>query len=641
MLGNVTRLVLDRPRTLVRLLFLLTGGAALVLGFWGFVLDEKSWHRALLLDVQLFVVNVDPDRLATWQTQVAGLLAPTATVASLVLAFHASLVRRWRYLVLLFRPAEEAFLGGGDMAGAILEQRDADGGRGGRVIGLDVAAEQRLERALRSRTWRGHVHLGDALADSCLRNLNLVGASKLWVLAGDDLRNLEIVRRLLKLRTARPAAPPQDIIVHLRDIDLARGAARPARGEKDGGEKNGAEKDGAHVEYFNLPRLAARRLLMEHPPPYPGVTAERPLHICMVGDSELNAALLVHAATHCVYAVDSQLAVRLTLIARDAGRTLEGIHRRHPALAPSASADPALDALLPLARVATLDADPAHVSVSQWVDVQREHAFDMIYVAAEHDLSTFAAARRVLALRDAREARARSVGTAAAASAAEVVVCVNDHRAYAAGDETNWPDAVTRFDIFARCFACGESYPGSQSDAMAEILHEFYCRSQGATQSPWADLAESLRRSARLGADHIHVKMKVLGTPYPPEPESMTVFEKTMADNLDFLMRLEHRRFIAERLLDGWLALPPEAAYRTELPPSRLLYGEQKRQLSLSAALLPYDPLVDGEREKVRLLVDAIRTCALARPKRRPEAPVAPVRPTIVAGDAAAAKCGS
>jgi hypothetical protein len=613
MVGSVARLVLDRPRTMVRLLFILMGIAALVFALWGFSTagagDPVSWDRALLLALQLFVMNVDSNDITSCQTRIASLLAPAATAGTVALAFHASIVRRWRYLVLLFRPADEAFLGGGDMAGAILEQQRDDRSRRRRLIGLDIAPEQRLHRAMRSGGWKGHVFVGDALTETCLHDLNVADARKVWVMTGDDLRNLEIVRRLLDLRAARKNAVLQDIAVHLRDPGLGR--ARQTL--------SGVATSGTHVEYFNLPRLAARRMLMDHPPRYPRAGSKRPLHLCAVGDSEITRALLAHAAMHCVHAEEPELAVRLTLVARDARAVVERLHRRYPALATADPGDGALVRLLPLATIEALDADPAHVSLPQWEALQLEQPFDSIYVAAEHDLSTFAAARRVLALRDASAAR-RSAPIAPVGPA-QVVACINDHRPYPSGDAGAWPAAVKRFDVFSECFARDEPYPGAHSDEMARIIHSFYSDSApgGSAPRPWADQPDAFRWSSRLCGDHIEVKLAVLGL--SAWTAAMADIEAAVADNLELLMRLEHRRFVAERLLEGWLPLAERHAVRDEPAPSGLGYGEQKTLLNLSVALLPFDELDEVEQKKDLRLIQALPECIeKAMETARPEA---------------------
>jgi len=71
---------------------------------------------------------------------------------------------------------------------------------------------------------------------------------------------------------------------------------------------------------------------------------------------------------------------------------------------------------------------------------------------------------------------------------------------------------------------------------------------------------------------------------------------------LERLCRLEHRRFVAERLLEGWLPAT-EAAMRHG--PSGLPFKEKKSTLRVNHTLVPFGELPDQEKIKDHDLVQA------------------------------------
>ncbi|MBN9460604.1 MAG: hypothetical protein J0H00_05190 [Burkholderiales bacterium] len=634
--------------------FVVLGLAALVLGFCGFMAQAGwSWdrfhvHDALFKAVQLFALAVSVKELENPATQLASVLAPASTAATLWLAFLGRIRRRWRFLLLVWRPAGELFLGGGETAAAIVAQRGAgrsaghDAGRGGGgtdpagaagrdeapVVGLDPAADTPLERRLRATRTPGYVIRGDAQSPDYLNAVNAGAARKVWVLAGDDLRNIAIARRVIAMRERIGARGEATIIVSVREPALAHASAelwRPRPGL-------------ARIEYFDLPRRAARRLLQAHPPPYPtlapdGQAAARAPHLCIVGTSDLAPALLVHAALHCVVHEDPAHCLRVTWIGPDASARMAALHRRHPALDPANAArdgrpgDPLLAGLLPLAQIVALDADPAQLAPRQWLELQHEAPFSKVYVTAGHELATRAALQRVQAVQD--------VCAALGHPAAEVVACLGEGGAVA--------PSVRRFDALSECFVAGEAYPGERRDALARIVHLAYVAGDPGAATPdqrraaeagWTAQTDDLRWSSRCSADHIEVKLALLGLSRDTvrleaaDPGTQPLLDEALAHppTLQRLMRIEHRRFLAERLLGGWLPLPEPGA-AAPAPPSGLPYDgaealTQKAYLRLNRTLVAFDALSEEQKRFDREIIQAIPACL--REERRQAAPRPP-----------------
>jgi hypothetical protein len=112
----------------------------------------------------------------------------------------------------------------------------------------------------------------------------------------------------------------------------------------------------------------------------------------------------------------------------------------------------------------------------------------------------------------------------------------------------------------------------------------------------WLGLIEEFRWSSRFSADHVAVKLRAIGFDLCEGDNKDTErdgLDRELAAaieaNLEMLMKLEHRRFVIERLLDGWLYSDPTAK------PKRL-----------NSTLVPYDDLPSKEKRKDESIVNSI-----------------------------------
>lgn len=584
---------------------------AFLLGLASF-LPCDGFPGAALKSLQLFVINVDPGEIHGLAGWVAAILAPVATAGAAVYAFGERSWGAWQLLRLRARPADDLFVGGGAAAAGVAVRRarmlaKASGsGAGGKLAGIDLREDAPLARAMQELDLPGFVLAGDALAEGALRPLLPHRAGNVWVLTGDDHRNLEVARRV---RGAIESAPrpvrqrPVRMLVDVRDRRLLRAADALYAGLDD---------KRLSIDFFSLPRLAARTLLREHPP---RAGAHAP-HLLIVGTGELAAALVVHAAQHCVHHEDPGHCVRITLAGQDASALLVRLRRSFPALSADV-ADPMLAPLLPLARIEAIDCDEAEFAHADWLRLQRAQPFDVVYVACERDLDTLAAATRAAALRE----------LTAGAQAAEqpVVACLQqpaDSVRALVPDAASAARVVQQFDLHARCFREDEGYPGEGQDRRAMIVHAVHRLPPGvafaATRERvdeagalWAAARqEDFRWSDRLAADHVDIKLdlaaRATGDPVLRDWRVLLAADtervarpvegalRTDPGLRAALARLEHRRFVAERLLEGWLPLPAELRNRGA---SGLPASMQKSVLRLNHTLVPFDRLPAADTE--------------------------------------------
>lgn len=122
-------------------------------------------------------------------------------------------------------------------------------------------------------------------------------------------------------------------------------------------------------------------------------------------------------------------------------------------------------------------------------------------------------------------------------------------------------------------------------DERAQALHVLYCRQTGA-QTPWEKLSPFLKASNRASADHLLTKLRLL------LPES-DVTEITPG--------------ICRQAAKAWQALPHKEPYRQNEHERWMRFyalfnwrwgPEKSSERRTHPALLPYDQLPDGEREK-------------------------------------------
>jgi hypothetical protein len=97
----------------------------------------------------------------------------------------------------------------------------------------------------------------------------------------------------------------------------------------------------------------------------------------------------------------------------------------------------------------------------------------------------------------------------------------------------------------------------------------------------WRDLSEEYRASNRAQAAHIGAKLHEIGCGLAPLDDWDTPPTTLTPSEIDALARMEHERFVAERLADGW-----ERGERAAMRSPYLIPWEE------------LDTLEDGERVK-------------------------------------------
>ena len=104
----------------------------------------------------------------------------------------------------------------------------------------------------------------------------------------------------------------------------------------------------------------------------------------------------------------------------------------------------------------------------------------------------------------------------------------------------------------------------------------------------WEGLNEVMKDANRWSADHLSVKLRAIGF----DGHDLSIFDKVGADPefLEKLSEMEHRRWMAERLMDGWS------------------YGPKRdNRKKIHDLLIPYDELTVEEKDKDKDMVQNIK----------------------------------
>ena len=106
---------------------------------------------------------------------------------------------------------------------------------------------------------------------------------------------------------------------------------------------------------------------------------------------------------------------------------------------------------------------------------------------------------------------------------------------------------------------------------------------------PWENLPESLKESNRNQAEHISVKLQRLGYDFALTKDWDPPPLEFSPDEVEEMAKIEHKRFVDERLREGWR------------------YGAQKNEeRKTNPTLIPWDELSEEEKDKDRNTVTGI-----------------------------------
>lgn len=566
--------------------------------------DKQDFFRALISTLQLFVLNVPHDQIKNSFTLTAAYLAPISTVGAALLTFGSNISHWFVESVLLsIKPADYVFIGGGESASGIATKLNQNPNKKPKIIGLDINENSPLQHAIHFEKINGFMRHGDALNDEGLNCLLLNKSKNIWINTGNDLLNLEVSRRVLKIINQSKSITPINLYVHAKDHHFTR-TQQVLFSNIDTSKVN--------LEIFSLSKIAARAVINQFPPCIK--PNEVVPHVLILGCSELAISILLHTIQHCVF--DDMAVVKVTWAGLDVTEKLEKLKQKYIGLA-ATSQNEALAKLLPLVELNTIDCDEDELSPVCWQLAQdkAKQSFDIAYIATENDDTTLTAALRVATLRELTERIPFPIIACLQQSQGSLskVIKSNQNSNELQLEKNTTANQLFAINIYDVLIDTKDTYPSESKDVRAMIINAVY---NGVIDldaidinNPTIDVNEIKKQwqidrksifnqqSSRLSADHIDIKLQILER-LEIKPNELKHHRKV----LDKLAKIEHARFIAERIIDGWLPLPISSL---ENGASGLNKLQQKNYLLTNHTLVPYNELPKIDKQIDQQKVDA------------------------------------
>ena len=638
---------------LTALVFLL----GMVLGTWGFLATSMQSNKALALlfgdaiyqTLQLIPLNIEADKTQGLCLQIARLLLPLATAQAIMLVLMSRIEQWWLRLRLLPLPMsagpDTVVLGCSQVGLQLLRfyACAAEHTRGGRwfagvrrplSVVVDTDPLRLADATLVPQTW--HCEAGFELlrepADSpeTLRTARTAEAKRIIVSTGDELQDMDVLSALADLRADLahagndPALFPE-VIVAVNSSLVARAS------------QFNRKLAALPMHFLNVPRLEARQLLREYPPHriHPerfSAGRDNPCHIVVWGEGPFIIELVAHAARALVY--DPARALRITVLTRNAQEAARAFFSRFPALDPQADeAHPAYGEQLPVAHVRFAESRPSPVNANAIFEAHAEQPIDVIYVAGESDHHTCAAQAEALKVADTLRGPRPHIVACLADSSPSGTSSHGSSSHGARESQLVWPqDKLSKnehplrvaMSIFLRDRwqrgDGGSRYPEDFADDDAKAIWAAYLNSQQAPtqQAPtleeaWHALSAQERWWNRCSGDHAVLKRALLGL--GPDADSDAI-RKTLdeQETATWLCQLEHRRYVCERLTDGWLNRPP-GDHSPDRPPGGGAV-QKFNAYQLNPTIVRYNALTDADRLKDEAIISLLRSLsAVAAPR--------------------------
>ena len=550
---------------------------ALVLGWIGFqkyfltVGETVSSLDILYRSMQLFILEsgsiVGP---LSWELETARWLAPAVAaytaIEVLALFFYEELQMFWlqfaRDHIVICGLSQKGF-----MLAKELQQR------GDKVIVIE--RDENNEFLKQCRDYRIVTIPGDATDPVVLSKARLAKARYLIVVCGLDAVNTLVAinaRRLVRNRSDRPGKP-LTCFIHLSNLQL--GDLLKELQIKKGGDVP------FRLEFFNTFATGASVLLNEHPPFDETTTKEEtPPRLLVVGLGQMGESLVYQVARRWkpIFA-DSGKKLSVLVVDRAAEKRKASLCLRYPMIEQ-------------VCQVIPLQMDvysPEFERADFLFNADGHSQVNIVYVCLDDDSAALSAALTLL--RRTKRGKipivvrlAHSQGLVSLLQSEEWAGCGYENlRVFSLLEKTCQPDLILGGTLETLARAIHENY-------VSERQRQGESRGDNPALVPWEELPEHLKESNRHQAQHIGAKLRAVGCDIVPLVDWDAEAFAFRPDEIETLARMEHERWVAERLADGWQ------------------YADAPKDVEkkVSPWLVPYDELPEEEKEKDREAVRGI-----------------------------------
>jgi voltage-gated potassium channel Kch len=479
--------------------------------------EDRSPTDLLYLTLQLFTLKSGDTATPTpWQLDVARFLAPAVALSAALYGLAAVFREQLQVLRTRFWGRHVVVCGLG-RKGRLLAESFRE--QGDRVLAIEVDAHE--PNVADCRREGIPVLVGDATDERMLRRARVDRARSLVAVCGGDATTAQTAARAGELAADGTGHDVLTSFVHVVDPELCDLLA--------GSALAGGYGSRFRLEFFNVFERGARAWLSAHPP-----FAEVRDHLVVVGGDEFARVLVAGAAREWSSAREGPAGrPRISLVAADADAKAELLSLRYPGLAE-------LCELVPVAlEVGSAEFERAAFLADAGA----------VYVCLEDESRGLTAA---LSLTQRLRGR-------------RVPVVVRVARTGGLPELIRGREELRAFSLLERTCRAELLTGSTRTEIVARAMHEEYVRKQaedGQTRETnpsmvaWEQLPESLRESNRRQADHIPIKLQAIGCAIAPLTDWRAAPLELTADEVERLAELEHDRWRAERLLDGWTYAP-------------------------------------------------------------------------------------
>jgi hypothetical protein len=581
----VVRWLYDYRWSLIGLLAATTFALGSV-GFWihlGAAGEPRTITQVMYLSLQLFVLDsggvAPPTPVAL---DAARFMAPVVAFSAAIGALGAFFQEQFQ-MVRIRRSAGHVVVCGAGWRGSFIARRFHDAGWRVVVIEHDEGATGLAA----CRAVGIPVIAGDATDLANLTRARTSRARYLISVCGGDEDTLQVAVAARGLEPEDRGLRPH-LLLHMSDQRLAA-LAQTAAG--DAGD--------TRVESFNVYERGARAWVQEHPPfRRGGEGAGADPHLLLVGLGQMGRYVLAEVIRTWLATRSSDRRMRITVIDREADRKARDLELEYPALSRFA-----------VLRALSMDAAGPEFRAGAFLD--DDGSPSAVYLCMKDTTQSLTAALHL-------HERMRSPA---------VPIVIRTQEEAGLSRVLRWSAGVAEFESL-RAFpvleqACTpDVLLGSTAlDLLAQEAHAAYTAfvraretaSGNPSVTEWDDLPEHLRESNRRQVMHIGAKLRAIGCAVAPAADGPSAPREVLAralgcpvidvppdepehaladEEVDRLARVEHDRWVAERLFEGWTYSP----------------GPKDLARKTTPDLAPWEELSEEVRDLDRNVVRAIPT---------------------------------
>ena len=398
---------------------------------------------------------------------------------------------------------------------------------GYRVVGIDSdVLHGEVEQCKR---YGAIILLGDASDPQLLARAGVRKARFVFAVCGNDGTNAEVGVTVRELAEARHGTV-LTCFVHVSDLELMHLLRER--------EITTQESDAVRLEFFNVYDAGAQALVLSHPP----FDAKANRHVIVVGTTPTAMAFIARIAKlwHTLGGGGSPR-FGLTVVDLLAKDRMSALCSRNLALNRICDIE--------ILNVDTESAD--FVEGALLVGNAERDPVTAVCICLDTDAKGIAAA---LALRQRLAERQVPIVVATRHEAGLTKLLRGED-----GNNERFGN-LRGFGLIDRAFGTHLVISGTH-EVLARATHERYVRElhdRGETQetnpsmAPWEQLPEGLKDSNRGQADHIGVKLKAIDCRIAPLDNWDAKLFSFTDEEIEKLAEMEHARFVAERINQGW-----------------------------------------------------------------------------------------